>query len=152
SPPIVSISGPGPATVPRSPAPATTTITETGSSLLFPAFALWATGYHSTYHNITVKVTSTSSGTGIKDASEGNVDMGASDAFLSTGNLVQHPDLLNIPLAISAQQVNYNLPSVPRTKHLRLDGELLAEIYSGVVTRWNDPRIKDVNPGIALPN
>jgi len=138
--------------VPTSPAPATVTITETGSSLLFPAFSLWAAGFQSTYHNVTVKVDSTSSGTGIKDASEGNVDMGASDAFLSTGNLVQHPDLLNIPLAISAQQVNYNLPTVPLTKHVKLDGQLLAEIYSGLITRWNDQRIKGVNPGIALPN
>jgi phosphate transport system substrate-binding protein len=150
--PIVSLSGPGPGTVPRSPAPATATITETGSSLLFPAFSLWASGYQSTYHNVTVKVTSTSSGVGIKAASEGNVDIGASDAFLSTGNLVQHPDLLNIPLAISAQQVNYNLPTVPLTKHLKLDGELLAKIYSGVITRWNDPKIKGLNPRIALPN
>jgi phosphate transport system substrate-binding protein len=149
---IVSLSGPGPGTVPLSPAPATATITETGSSLLFPAFSLWATGYQSTYHNITVKVASTSSGIGIKDASEGNVDIGASDAFLSSGNLVQHPDLLNIPLAISAQQVNYNLPLVPASKHLKLDGQLLAEIYDGTITRWNDVRIKGLNPGIALPN
>ncbi|HYK33895.1 MAG TPA: phosphate ABC transporter substrate-binding protein PstS [Streptosporangiaceae bacterium] len=152
SSPIVSLSGPGPGTVPKSPASGTATITETGSSLLFPAFSLWASGYQSTYHNVTVKVTSTSSGVGIKDASEGNVDIGASDAFLSTGNLVQHPDLLNIPLAISAQQVNYNLPTVPLSKHLKLDGELLAKIYSGVITRWNDPKIKGLNPGIALPN
>lgn len=138
--------------MPTSPAPATVTLTETGSSLLFPAFSLWATGFQSAFHNVTVKVASTSSGTGIKDASAGNVDIGASDAFLSTGNLVQHPDLLNIPLAISAQQVNYNLPTVPLTKHLKLDGEVLAEIYSGVITRWNDPRIKGLNPGIGLPN
>ena len=138
--------------MPTSPAPATVTLTETGSSLLFPAFSLWATGFQSAYHNVTVKVASTSSGVGIKGASEGNVDIGASDAFLSTGNLVQHPDLLNIPLAISAQQVNYNLPTVPLTEHVKLDGQLLAEIYSGQITRWNDQRIKGVNPGIPLPN
>lgn len=151
-PAIVSLSGPGPGTVPSSPAPGTATITETGSSLLFPAFARWAASYHSTYHNITVKVASTSSGTGIDDASKGNVDIGASDAFLSSGNLVQHPDLLNIPLAISAQQVNYNLPTVPLRTHLKLDGQRLAEIYSGAITRWNDPRIRGLNPGVPLPN
>jgi phosphate transport system substrate-binding protein len=152
APPIVSLSGPGPGTVPSAPASATATITETGSSLLFPAFSLWAASYQSTYHNITVKTASTSSGTGIEDASKGNVDIGASDAFLSSGNLVQHPDLLNIPLAISAQQVNYNLPTVPLTKHLKLDGQVLAEIYDGTIARWNDGRIKGLNPGIALPN
>lgn len=150
--PIVTLSGPGAGTVPRSPAPGTATITETGSSLLFPAFSLWATSYQATYHNVTVRVASTSSGTGIDDASKGSVDIGASDAFLSSGNLVQHPDLLNIPLAISAQQVNYNLPTVPLAKHLRLDGQILAEIYDGTITRWNDGRIKGLNPQISLPN
>lgn len=152
SPPIISLSGPGPGTIPSSPAPATAAITETGSSLLFPAFSLWATSYQATYHNVTVKVASTSSGTGIEDASNGTVDIGASDAFLSSGNLVQHPDLLNIPLAISAQQVNYNLPSVPLTKHLKLDGQVLAQIYDGTITRWNAAPIKSLNPTIALPN
>ncbi len=150
--PIVALNGPGPGTVPQAPAPTNATITESGSSLLFPAFSLWATGYHTAFGNVTVNVESTSSGIGIEDASKGSVDIGASDAFLSSGNLVQHPDLLNIPLAISAQQVNYNLPTVPRSKHLKLDGQVLAEIYDGTITRWNDPRIKSLNPAIALPN
>ena len=150
--PIISLSGPGPGTVPKAPAPATATITESGSSLLFPAFSLWATGYHAAFHNVTVNVASTSSGIGIDDASKGIVDIGASDAFLSSGNLVQHPDLLNIPLAISAQQVNYNLPTVPASEHIRLNGQVLAKIYSGGITRWNDPAIKTLNPGTSLPN
>jgi phosphate transport system substrate-binding protein len=152
APHIVSISSPGPGTVPSAPAPGSATITETGSSLLSPAFQLWAAGFHAAYGNVTVHVASTSSGVGIKSASSGKVDIGASDAFLSSGNLVQHPDLLNIPLAISAQQVNYNLPSVPLSKHLNLDGEILADIYNGSITRWNDPAIKNLNPGIGLPN
>jgi len=48
----------------------------------------------------------------IADASSGTADIGASDAYLSSGDLVQNPSLLNIPLAISAQQVNYNLPQL----------------------------------------
>lgn len=150
--PAVTLGDPGPGAVPAKPAPGTATITETGSSLLFPAFRLWAAGFHATFSNVTVNVASTSSGTGIADVSKDGVDIGASDAFLSTGNLVQHPDLLNIPLAISAQQVNYNLPSVPASKHLRLTGLVLAEIYHGTITRWNDPQIKSLNPGTTLPN
>jgi phosphate transport system substrate-binding protein len=124
------------------------TLTETGSSLLYPLFAAWATAYK----NVTIRPEQTSSGTGILCASEGEVDIGASDAFLSSGNLVQHPDLLNIPLAISAQQVNYNLPTVPATQHVRLNGKVLAEMYDGQITNWDDPQIKDLNPGIALPS
>jgi phosphate transport system substrate-binding protein len=124
------------------------TLTETGSSLLYPLFAAWAKAYK----NAVIRPEKTSSGTGILCASEGKVDIGASDAFLSSGNLVQHPDLLNIPLAISGQQVNYNLPTVPATQHVQLNGTVLAEMYDGQITNWDDPQIKDLNPGIALPN
>jgi len=144
-----TVAQPGSAT---NPCPSTDTppdtLTETGSSLLYPLFAAWAKAYK----NVTIRPGKTSSGTGILCASEGEVDIGASDAFLSSGNLVQHPDLLNIPVAISAQQVNYNLPTVPATEHVQLNGKVLAEMYDGQITSWNDPQIRALNPGIALPS
>ena len=123
-------------------------LTETGSSLLFPLFQAWASAYHS----VTITPASTRSGTGIACASAGKADIGASDAFLSSGNLVQNPNLLNIPLVISAQQINYNLPKVSPSTHVKLSGAILAQMYEGTITTWNNQQIQALNPGISLPS
>ena len=94
---------------------------------------------------------STSSGTGIAAASAGTAAIGASDAYLSSGDEVKKPALRNIPLAVSAQTVVYNLPSLSPSSHVRLNGTLLAGIYDGTITMWNDPAITAVNPGLTLP-
>lgn len=60
------------------------------------------------------------------------------------------PSLENIPLAISAQMVNYNLPGV--TKQLKLSGMILSQIYQGKITKWNDSAIAAINPGVKLPS
>jgi phosphate transport system substrate-binding protein len=125
------------------------TISETGSSLLYPLMHTWAAAYHKQAPGVTVATVSSSSGTGITAASAGTTDLGASDAFLSTGDLVENPTLLNIALAVSAQAVIYNLPGV--SGHVRLDGAVLAEIYDGTVTMWDDPAIAAINPGTSLP-
>ena len=133
------------------PAPGPQTLSETGSTLLFPLMGAWAAAYHRQYPNVSVTTAGTGSGKGISAASAGTVSIGASDAYLSSGNLVQNPTLLNIPLAISAQQVNYNLPGLPARVHLRLDGAVLAKMYQGTIRSWNDPAIAALNPGVALP-
>jgi phosphate transport system substrate-binding protein len=137
--------------VPSSPAPARASLSETGSTLLFPLMGAWATAYHKQYPNVSISTAGTGSGAGIADASDGTASIGASDAFLSSGDLVMNPELLNIPLAISAQQVNYNLPSLGRGVHLRLNGTVLAQMYGGKITTWNNPAIAALNPGVALP-
>jgi phosphate transport system substrate-binding protein len=103
------------------------TISETGSSLLYPLMRSWAAAYQQGTPGVTVSTASTSSGTGIAAASAGTTDLGASDAYLSSGDLVKNPTLLNVPLAVSAQTVIYDLPDV--SGHVRLDGTVLAEVY-----------------------
>jgi len=125
-------------------------LTETGSTLLYPLFNEWDPAYHQQHPNITITAQGTGSGTGIAQAGAGAVDIGASDAYLSPGDLHKNPGLLNIPLTISAQQVNYNVPGV--TKHLKLNGQVLSGIYQGTITHWNDPAIARLNPGVNLPN
>ena len=137
----------GPA-LPTAPPSGNVGITETGSTLLFPLISSWATDYQKQYANITITTGGTGSGTGITDASTGTVDIGASDAYLSSAVKSQTPTLENIALAISAQEINYNLPGV---KNLKLDGKTLAAMYSGKIKTWNDPAIKALNPGVALP-
>jgi len=138
----------GPA-LPSAPNKANASITETGSTLLFPLISSWATAYQKLYTQVTITTGGTGSGTGLADAATGTVDMGASDAYLSSTAKSQTPSLLNIALAISAQQVNYNLPGV---KNLKLDAAVLAQIYQGKITTWNDPAIKALNPGVSLPS
>src|SRR5580704_6609097 len=88
------------------------TLTETGSTLLYPLFNLWAGGYNTKYSSVQVQTAGTGSGTGISDAENGTVEIGASDAYLSPSVATANPSLKNIPLAISSQIVAYNIPGV----------------------------------------
>ncbi|NNN20862.1 MAG: phosphate ABC transporter substrate-binding protein PstS [Acidimicrobiales bacterium] len=123
---------------------------ETGSTLLFPLFQLWAPAYNSAYSNISVTPAGTGSGTGIAQAAAGAVQIGASDAYLSSFQVTKYPGLLNIPVAISAQQINYNIPNF--TGKLQLNGSVLSAIYQGKITNWNNSKIAAINPGVKLPN
>jgi len=131
------------------PASSAAVLRETGSSLLYPLFSIWATAYHSQFARITITIASTGSGAGLAAAADGKADVGASDAYLSSANVAASPDLENIPLAISAQQVSYNLPGLKAS--LRLSGAVLAQMYQGTITTWNDPAIARLNPGVTLP-
>jgi phosphate transport system substrate-binding protein len=124
-------------------------ISETGSTLLFPLFGAWQNAYSSTNTNVTITSGSTGSGTGIADAANGLVNIGASDAYLSSSDMQQYPNLENIPLTVAAVMVNYNLPTVK--KPLNLNGTVLAKIYTGKITKWNDPAIAALNKGVSLP-
>jgi phosphate transport system substrate-binding protein len=125
-------------------------LSETGSTLMFPLFASWQTDYNKTEKNVNITTAGTGSGTGIADAAAGIVTMGGSDAYLSPAEKSQNSNLLNIPLAVSSAMVNYNLPGAP--KHLNLSGKVVAEIYQGKIKTWNDPAIKALNPGVSLPS
>lgn len=135
--------------VATTPASSPVALSETGSTLLYPLFNLWAPAYHDKYPNITITTAGTGSGTGISQAAAGAIDIGASDAYLSEGDMAAHKGLMNIALAISAQQVNYNLPGVK--EQLKLNGKVLAAMYQGKVKTWNDPQIAALNPGVNLP-
>jgi phosphate transport system substrate-binding protein len=124
-------------------------ISETGSTLLFPLFGAWQTAYSSTNTGVTITSGATGSGTGITDAADGLVNIGASDAYLSSSDMTEYPGLLNVPLTVAAEMVNYNLPTV---KSLKLNGTVLAEIYTGKITKWNASAIAALNPGVSLPD
>ena len=121
---------------------------ETGSTLLYPLFNIWVPVYTKSHKGVTITTAGTGSGTGITDAGNGTVQIGASDAYLAPG---APSGLMNIPLAISAQQIMYNVPGFNST-HLNLSGQVLAGIYTGKITNWDDPAIAAINPGKHLPN
>lgn len=122
---------------------------ETGSTLLYPLFNLWVRKYTAINPGVRITTQATGSGTGIAQAIAGVVQIGASDAYMSALQVKRNPDILNIPLAISAQTVNYNVPEFNNV-HLRLSGPVLAGIYSGKIRQWNDPAIGKLNPGARL--
>ncbi len=124
---------------------------ESGSTLLYPLFQSWIAGYKSIAPDIDLTAAATGSGAGNDAAIAGSVRIGASDAYLSDRVAAQNPNILDIPLAISAQTINYNLPGL-NGANVKLDGSALAAIYSGAVTEWDDPAIKAMNPGVTLPH
>jgi len=138
--------------IPLTPAPAPEKLSEAGSTLLLQLMGNWAAAYHQQHPSVTITTTGGGSTKGISDASAGTVSIGASDAYLSSGDLVKNPTLLNVPLAISAQQVNYNVPGLPPGTNLHLDGQVLAQMYNGTITTWNNSAIASLNPHVPLPS
>ena len=128
---------------------AATTLNESGSSLLYPFLQLLESPLTQKFSNVTLAPAAGGSGKGISDAIAGTVQMGGSDAYLSNSQLTTNPGLLNIPIAVSSQAVNYNLPGV---SNLKLTGDVLAKIYQGQITKWNAQEITSLNPGVTIPS
>jgi phosphate transport system substrate-binding protein len=126
------------------------TLTETGSSLMYPLFRVWAEEYAKTHPGVTVAVNATDSGAGIEQAVSGAVQIGASDAYMSDADSAHNPEIINVAAAISAQTVNYNIPSL-NDQNLKLNGPALAAIYAGKIHQWDDPAVATLNPGVKLP-
>jgi phosphate transport system substrate-binding protein len=124
---------------------------EAGSTLLYPLFQLWAADYASTHSPMTITAKASGSGDGISEAISGSVQIGASDAYMSDEQAEQNRKIVNIPLAISAQTINYNVPGLNSTG-LKLDGPTLAGIYAGTITTWDATPIAAMNPGAHLPH
>ena len=125
------------------------TLNGAGSTLVAPLEAEWASAFASRTGN-TVNYNPVGSGTGIAQISAGTVDFGASDAPLNPTQAAGCHNCIQIPWALSATGVGYNVPGAGRKLHLT--GPLLAGIYLGQITNWSDPKIAKVNKGVHLPN
>lgn len=126
-------------------------ILETGSTLLYPLFNLWIADYQMKHPGVKITTQGTGSGTGISEAISGIAQIGASDAYMSDAQMKMNAGMINVPLAISSQMVNYNVPGF-NDKHLKLSGPVLAGMYSGNITYWDDAALKKLNPGVKLPH
>jgi phosphate transport system substrate-binding protein len=125
------------------------TLQESGSSLMFPYLEGIVGPFHAANPTITVAPAAGGSGQGISDAAAGTTDFGASDAYLSASVRAAQPDLINIPVVVSSQAVDYNLKGIA---NLKLNGTVLAGMYLGTIKTWNDPAIAALNPGVTLPS
>ena len=123
----------------------------TGAGATFP-YPLYSK-YFSEYFRLTgvrVNYQSIGSGGGQRQLRERTVQFGASDAYLTDEQLAQYPGpVLHIPTAVGAVVAAYHLPGVQQP--VRFTGELLADIFLGKVTRWDDPALRAVNPDLRLP-
>lgn len=127
------------------------TLHESGSSLLYPAFNEWVNTTNPAYSAVSVTTASTGSGNGISYATKGSVQIGASDAYMLPSVANANPNAMNIPILISYQYIVYNLPGLNNV-HLNLSAGILAGIYSGKITNWDNSAIAKANPGVSLPN
>lgn len=123
-------------------------LTGAGSTLIAPLETLWAEDFKSKYGD-TVTYAAVGSGTGIAQISARSVDFGASDAPLTSAQAAGCNGCKQIPWALSATGVAFNLPGVRR---LKLSGPVLANIYLGKITNWSSPAIAKLNKGVKLPN
>jgi phosphate transport system substrate-binding protein len=130
---------------------ASQSVSENGSTLILPLFKSWVAAYANVDPDLHMALGSSGSEAGIQQAISNTVQIGTSDAYMSDTQAMAHPQILNIPLAISAQTVNANLPEL-RGNTLKLSGPVLAGIYGGIIRQWDDPRIAALNPGVALPH
>jgi phosphate transport system substrate-binding protein len=132
-------------------ASAETLINGAGATFPYPLYSKWFNEYAKIDPSVKFNYQSIGSGGGIKQITAQTVDFGASDKFLSDDELKAAPGkLLHIPTVMGAVVVTYNLPGVP--KGLKLNSEDVANIFLGKITKWNDPRIADDNPGVKLPD
>jgi phosphate transport system substrate-binding protein len=127
------------------------TLQETGSSLIFPLFRVWLPAFSKEHPGVRIVPSSTGSSAGVAQAMAGHVQIGASDAFMTDAQLHGNPEIINIPLAISAQTINYNVPGLNRAG-VHLDGPAVAAIYSGDIRFWDAAPIAALNPGLRLPH
>jgi phosphate transport system substrate-binding protein len=128
---------------------ATETLTGAGSTLVAPLEAAWASAYQKSTGN-SVSYSPVGSGTGITDITHRSVDFGASDAPLTPTQASACNGCETIPWALTATGVGYNVPGVKG--NLRLTGPVIAQIFLGSITTWNNSAIKKLNPGVKLPS
>jgi phosphate transport system substrate-binding protein len=123
-------------------------LTGAGASFPFPIYSAWAYNFEKST-GTKVNYQSVGSGTGIKQVTAGTVDFGASDDPLTAADLKKE-GLLQFPAVLGGVVAVINIEGVENNK-LALSGPVLADIFLGKITKWNDPSIVALNPGLTLP-
>ena len=129
-------------------AAATGSLTGAGSTLVAPLEAYWAQEFQHSYGD-TVTYAAVGSGAGIAQISARTVDFGASDAPLSSTQAAGCNGCVQIPWALTATGVAFHLEGI---RKLNLTGPIVAAVFLGKITSWNDPAIAKINKGISLPS
>ena len=126
------------------------TINGAGATFPFPLIDTWRVEYQKPHPDVNINYQSIGSGGGIKQFTAKTVDFGATDAPLSKNESQQAKGAVHIPETIGSVVAAYNIPSIP-DKGLKLTGQVLADIFLGKITKWNDPKIQALNKDKTLP-
>lgn len=129
---------------------AAVSINGSGSTFAEPVYTRWFSDYQKTNHDAQFNYQGVGSGAGIKQLIEGTVDFAGSDDPMKPEDAAKAKEsVLHIPIALGAVVVSYNAPI---TGALHLTGSVVAKIFNGKITKWNDPEIAKLNPKMALPD
>src|SRR2546426_3166909 len=132
--------------------PAAAQVPINGAGATFPniIYQDWILTYSQTHADVKLNYQSIGSGGGIRQFSDGTVDFGGTDAPMNDSAIAAIPgNVLHIPTVLGAIVVTYNVPGV--TQQLKFTPDVIAGIFLGTITKWNDARITSVNPGVTLP-
>ncbi len=126
-------------------------LTGAGGTFPNPIYQRWFTEYSASHPGVQINYQSVGSGAGIRQISQGIVDFGASDGPMTDKQLADSKQkLLHIPTVLGGVVPAYNLPGI--NAELKFSGDVIADIYLGKITKWNDPRLAKDNPGVNLPS
>jgi len=128
----------------------TVTITGAGATFPYPIYSKWFAEYNKIKPNVEINYQSIGSGGGIRQITNETVFFGATDGPMTDEQLAAAPGrILHFPTVLGGDVPVYNIADV--TAELKFTGPLLADIFLGKVTKWNDPAITKLNPGVQLP-
>ncbi|MGA8743139.1 MAG: phosphate ABC transporter substrate-binding protein PstS [Terracidiphilus sp.] len=125
-------------------------LTAAGATFPYPMYSKWFAEYSAAHPGVEINYASIGSGGGIAQVTKGTVDFGASDMPMTDEMLASSPvKLIHIPTVLGADVPAFNVSGVT---DLRFSGDVLADIFLGKITNWNDARIAKDNPGVKLPD
>ena len=123
-------------------------LTGAGATFPYPLYARWFNEY-ALQSRVRINYRSVGSTVGIRDLLSGRADFGATDVPMTDAELAAAPTaVLHVPTALGAVAITYNVPGL--TRPLRLSSDVIADIFLGRITRWNDARLHALNPGAPL--
>ena len=130
---------------------AQTTLNGAGATFPYPIYSKWFSEYHNEHSDIQINYQSIGSGGGIRQVQAGTVDFGASDGPMTDEQIAQSKvKVLHVPTVLGAVVPAYNIQGV--SGDVKFTPDVLADIYLGKLTKWNDPRITKSNPGMNFPD
>jgi len=147
---ILSLLGGGCLLTAQTGAQAQLLINGAGATFPYPIYSKWFDEYAKVDPSVRFNYQSIGSGGGQKQITAQTVDFGASDGPMSDENLAKAPGkILHLPTVAGADVIAYNLPGNPK---LKLNSDAIVNLFLGNITKWNDPKIAALNPGVDLPD
>lgn len=130
---------------------AQTTLNGAGATFPYPIYSKWFNEYHNAHSDVQINYQSIGSGGGIRQLAAGTVDFGASDMPLDDVKVKQIPQpIFQLPTVLGSVVPAYNLPGV--SAEIKFTPDVLAGIFLGKITNWNDKAIAAANPGVSFPD